>query len=68
MYLHACTWSDCKEINESLFESKRHFRVVASTQSAQPEGVPVVTIKTFNFQVEKKHCSGSLVYFLVFFV
>ena len=45
MYLHACTWSDCKEINESLFESMRHFRVVASTQSARPEGVPVVTIE-----------------------
>ena len=44
MHFHACTWSDCEEINENLFESMRHFRVVASTQSARPEGVPVVNI------------------------
>ena len=39
MHFHACTWSDCEEINENLFESMRHFRVVASTQSDRPEGV-----------------------------
>ena len=36
-YLHACTWSDCEEINESLFESMRHFRVVGTTRKYDPK-------------------------------
>ena len=39
MHFHACTWSDCEEINERLFESMRHFRVVATTLKSRPEGV-----------------------------
>ena len=39
MYLHACTWCDSEEINESSFESMRATSGRSATRSVRPEGV-----------------------------
>ena len=48
MYLHACTWCDCEEINESSFESMRATSGRSATRSVRPEGVQGVVLAYFH--------------------